>query len=431
VREIWVDAFDERPGTPERWQHVRNVNAAAIAGELAPFHIGDEARKIASLNYRFGDIVDAFLASKGILLAPESRPQLLRHVADAMDDAALINEAKASGDYSQQGKAAHYPALILPSEPAAPTKSLPPKMTFSEAIDAWVASKARGKNAAPVRAATERKYRLQCAEFVAFRGSEDMSTVTARDADAWMNAMLDEGRLSNNSIRQRLQNLRSVVEHGRRQSHGELFPMGNPLEFVTPPEAAPVASDLRTLTLAEAEAILRAARRESQPELRWLPWLCAFSGARVNEVAQLTPGAFFKVADDWFYRLTTMGGKTLKNRHSERRVPVHPALVAEGLIGFVESQSGGADERLFPRRSGVNVSTWVHEKVGLTRQELAPSHGWRHLFEDKALVAGMLDAARLYITGRSGGGSSAGYGKSEAMLPGLAKEMRKVEAFLH
>ncbi|WP_181443866.1 DUF6538 domain-containing protein [Rhodobacter capsulatus] len=432
LRAFWVDAFDEDPGSPKRWQNVQEVNAAAKAGRLSLPLIGKDAQLEASLNARFGPIVDAFLAHKGILLAPESRLPLLRHVADAMDDAAKVTEAKAMGDYSQQGKAALYPALDLPVAKPSPKSAPPsPKLTFSGVIDAWVAAKTRGRNAAPVRPDTERKYRRECAEFVAFRGSDDMTTVTAREAEAWLNAMLTEAKLSNNSIRQRLQNIRSVVEHGRRQSLGELFPMGNPLEFVQLPEAAPVASDLRTLTLAEAEAILRAARAETRPELRWLPWLCAYSGARVNEVAQLTPGDFFQVGEDWFYRLTTMGGKTLKNRHSERRVPVHPDLVAEGLIVFVESRRDRPEERLFPRRSQGNVATWVREKVGLTRPELAPSHGWRHLFEDKALVAGMLDAARLYLTGRSGGGSAAGYGKSEVMLPGLAAEMRKVEGILH
>jgi len=66
----------------------------------------------------------------------------------------------------------------------------------------------------------------------------------------------------------------------------------------------------------------------------------------------------------------------------------------------------------------------------LTRAELAPNHGWRHLFEDLAMSAGMSDTAKSYITGRSRGSSDEGYGKSDVMLAGLAREMRKIGSIL-
>lgn len=78
LRAAWVDAFDEEPGPPETWQNVREVNAAAKAGRLTPVPlIGERAQIEASLEARFGRIVDAFLSAKGVLLAPESRPRLL------------------------------------------------------------------------------------------------------------------------------------------------------------------------------------------------------------------------------------------------------------------------------------------------------------------------------------------------------------------
>ena len=62
-------------------------------------------------------------------------------------------------------------------------------------------------------------------------------------------------------------------------------------------------------------------------------------------------------------------------------------------------------------------------------KELAPNHGWRHLFEDLCRNSGVSDAAATYITGRVTGKSSDGYGKTQVMLPGLAAEMRKIPVF--
>jgi hypothetical protein len=72
----------------------------------------------------------------------------------------------------------------------------------------------------------------------------------------------------------------------------------------------------------------------------------------------------------------------------------------------------------------------VRNSLRLKRKELAPNHGWRHLFEDLCVTHGVLDKARNYITGRATGDSGAGYGRSEAMLPGLAEQMRKIGSYL-
>lgn len=214
-----------------------------------------------------------------------------------------------------------------------------------------------------------------------------------------------------------------------KQSMGELYREGNPVSLVDLPEPEIKDSAASTLRLSEAAIILKAARLEAKDERRWLPWMCAYSGARINEVAQLTAEDFFQLGDDWFYRINTAGQKQVKGKQSIRQVPVHPHLIEEGLMDFVLSRAD-LKERMFVRRSAQNLSDWIRNDLKLTRKEMRPNHGWRHLFEDKALVAGMQDAAKKYITGRTSGSSDEGYGKSEAMLPGLAAQMRRVERYL-
>ena len=296
-------------------------------------------------------------------------------------------------------------------------------------IDKQVKRRGAGRDAVPLREETTRKYRNAASEFVAFRKSDDIRTVTAQEADAWVSSLLASAKLSNNTIKQRLQNVSTVVEWARVQSLGTLFPLGNPLELVQPPAHKTVASDERAYTLAEARIVLKAARKEKYPETRWLPWLCAYSGARISEVSQLTPPDFFQVDGIWFFRLTTKGGKTLKTLTSERRVPVHPALIKEGLIDFVTSLPGNSSRPIFRPRSQPIISEWLRHKLKIDRTELAPSHGWRHLFEDLCLAGGVLDSAKNYITGRTTGQSGEGYGKSEAMLPGLYREICKVPEY--
>lgn len=429
IRAAFIEAFDDDPGSVERWERVLRANASARAGKLNRLTIPTLSQQAKDMEQRFGALADARLAAHGVLLAPQHRQRLLTQVAEGLDEMATVNLAKAGGDYSDNGASQKYPAFEQ-SRSTASVSAQPSSVSFSDVIDERVRRLSAGKDAAPPRDRTVNKYRLACEEFAANRKSTDVATVTAIEADQWKLAMMEAGTLSNNTIGQRLQNVRTVIEWARKNSLGKLFPHGNPLEVVERPSFLPKPSDLSTYTMAEAKLVLLAARKEKASDLRWLPCVCAYSGARIEEVAQLTKDAFFQVGDDWFYRLTTMGGKSLKNRGSERRVPVHPALIEEGFIEFINGLDLKANQRIFSTRPTQRISEWVREVVGIKRKELKPSHGWRHLFEDLCMLGGVIDAARFYMTGRMTGTSDTGYGKSDVMLPGLAIEIKKVAPIL-
>ncbi|WP_313031146.1 hypothetical protein [Brucella sp.] len=346
-----------------------------------------------------------------------------------MNEAAKINHAKAGGDYTDSGETNKYPSFEA-DKPKVANKRIG-EITFTSVINAEVSRRSSGKTASPVRTQSISKYHNAVEEFARFRKSDDLTTVTAREADAWVRDMLDKAKLSNRTIKQRLQNLKTVIEWARQHSLGDLFPQASPLEVVIPPSYQAAPSDQRTLTLEEARTILKAARQERSLERRWLPWLCAYSGARINEVAQLTPNDFFQVGNDWFFKLTTMGGKTLKTQSSERRVPIHQDLLNEGLIDLIAAYPGRSSIRIFPTRSQGNVRDWIRNTLKIERKDLAPNHGWRHLFEDMCRVGGIQDSAKDYVTGRATGNSAAGYGKSEAMLPGLAREIEKIPSYMN
>jgi integrase len=429
VRADFVHAFDEDPGDPEMWERVAEVGRAAIEGRLNPLVIPTPQTVETALEGRFGGFADVVLRRHNLLVDQDTRMRLLRHVATAMRDAHRVNTAKALGDYSDTGKTSEFPSYSGRGQTGV-SELVQAELTFGGVIDAEVAARKKGRGASPIPANTESKFRRAVEEFAAHRGSIDLATTTAREADAWMNAMLEAEELSVATVRQRIQNLKTVIEYARKRGLGDVFPDGNPLELVTLPKSHAVSSAERTFRLGEARNVLEASRVSVRPDIRWLPWLCAYSGARINEVAQLRSDDFFRVGEEWFYRLTTKGGRSLKNQHSIRRVPLHPDVIAEGLLDFVAASGRPTDRRLFPKRSALNVRDWVRGDLNLDRRELAPNHGWRHLFEDLAMVAGMSDAAKGYITGRSRGKSDEGYGKTDVMLAGLAREMRKIESIL-
>lgn len=314
-------------------------------------------------------------------------------------------------------------------EPPCPAKAV----TFESIINAEVKRRERGKDAKPFPAKTVAKYRDHASAFAMWRKSTDASTVTADEGKRWVEAMQDAGANGNRTVKQKLQNVRTVLNWGRQADPVNFLPAGNPLIGLKTPDYTKTPSYLHAFTIEEAKLILSKARQETKPFLRWTPWLCAYSGMRISEVAKLRKGDFFKVGERWFWKVTTVGGRTLKNESSERRIPVHKALIDEGLMTFVEKAPAGL---LFRGETKDEIdiqpraSAWVRSLITVAeRPDLKPNHGWRHLFEDLCRRDRVQEEARFYITGRSDGRSQEMYGRSDVMLPGLADAMDQIAPF--
>ena len=342
-------------------------------------------------------------------------------------------EAMVRQDERNEGDFTGRPSHPLLSEAPSFDEDVNPT-TFADIINAEVKRRARGNNAKPLPDRTAKKYRATAEEFSKFRKSKLAATVKLIEAKNWMEALQDAGELSNRTIKDKLQIICTIVNWGRGNDPENFLPGGNPLTGMKMPDFGTTPSHLRAFTLAEAAAVLGAARQETKPLLRWLPWLCAYSGMRVSEAGQLCKEDFFEIGGQWFWNVTTAGGKSLKTASSERRIPVHPALAAEGLIAFIEKAPAG---RLFKgeTKDKINVqprlSTWVRGIIPFDqRPELSPNHGWRHLFEDLCRRDNVPEDARSYLTGRTTGKSQELYGRSDVMLPGLADAMRKIKPII-
>jgi integrase len=134
---------------------------------------------------------------------------------------------------------------------------------------------------------------------------------------------------------------------------------------------------------------------------------------------------------------TEEGGGTLKSR-ATRVVPAHKELIAEGWLDFVASCPAGplfhstkgkgkiddptnpAKPRFVKTRERLGIFV---RSLGVTDEELSPTHAWRHTFKQLAHRAGISEKASDQITGHEQKTVARSYGM--LTIPDLAAELAK------
>lgn len=88
-----------------------------------------------------------------------------------------------------------------------------------------------------------------------------------------------------------------------------------------------------------------------KPHEFWMPLLGLFTGARINELAQLTHGDICQENNIWVIRISDEDYfQTLKNDASKRIIPLHPKLIELGFLDYLaDARAAVPDvERIFP-----------------------------------------------------------------------------------
>jgi len=383
-----------------------------------------------SLAARLGSWVDGALAEKQLRVDEETRQRCLVEFDRAAGDLALLLERRGKGDFGADTTGGRFPIFEEPLVTV--VEGAEGAVTFDQIIDAEVVHRAPGREAKPLQKDTERKFKTIVAEFAQFRGEggEVATTLTHADLDGWRQAMLDQGALKNRTITNKLVTVKTVVGWGKVRMKGplreRLRAVALDIEDVQVPDFVRKSSAESSVWPEEAVAILRAARREEDARLRWLPWVCAYTGLRISEASAIEKGHVFQAEGRWFLDVDSAGKRSLKTLSAHRRIPIHPALEAEGFLEYVRTTKTA---KLFSTGADTAIRRWVRGTVGIEREELSPNHGWRHLFVDLCIRDGLSDAARLYIQGRDSGTSEDSYGRSVARLPGLWTEVSKIAPY--
>lgn len=175
------------------------------------------------------------------------------------------------------------------------------------------------------------------------------------------------------------------------------------------------AQSRRAFTPDELRTIFNPAFRATwcrTPAQWWVPALALYTGARAQELAQLHTEDIEQVAGVWGIHVAArFPGQRLKNAQSRRFVPLHPALLDAGLLGYlshVRDELGAGP--LFPglgARPGDAIGDWfnrtyLRQRCGIAQQVF---HCFRHTFITSADRAGIPEGRLARLTGHSQGTS--------------------------
>jgi integrase len=138
---------------------------------------------------------------------------------------------------------------------------------------------------------------------------------------------------------------------------------------------------------------------ENAAARRWAPWVCAYTGARVNEITQLRACDVVEADGIPCIRITPEAG-TVKTQ-KKRTVPLHRHLVTMGFVEWAHSKKGplfySVKRQRNPNRKnptytsvGNKLADWVRNKLEIKDPTVAPNHGWRHRFKTEGRRAGMV-----------------------------------------
>lgn len=159
----------------------------------------------------------------------------------------------------------------------------------------------------------------------------------------------------------------------------------------------------------EVAAILEAARAarpnprypRAAASRRWTAWICAYTGARIQEVCWLKREDIEIKDGIWVIHFA----KTKTD--VERTIPVHDALVEEGLLAFRDKTPDGylfvgdtaqkeGSARTQQEQRASELAEWIRDQVTLD-EDTSPNHAWRHTFITRAEAA----ASRSALSTRS------------------------------
>ena len=420
---LWfVGQHEDNPGSVDQWDHVYDAYEASITKFASGTPEDDRdvsttpamCRSTHRALERLGDI-ETFLNERGMVLAEDTRGGLLDAVEDEFIPALALLRRRAGGDYTRDDRPQKFP------EPASnqsrkPREGIKPSgLTVWGLFEAWVAAKGPA-------ASTINRWRSVFASLRESFGERDLANITPEEAQGW----LDRLRTDDRSPR--------VIHDVWLSASKTVFKWAAARKMLTASPFSGAVVDLpksptklreREFNEDECRTILRATLEPSPKRMdrhnvdarRWVPWLCAYTGARPGEMTQLRAEDVKQHKDGfWVARLTPEAGAVKGNK--AREVPLHQHLIDQGFISFIQSRQKGP---LFydpegRRKTGEGDLTnptrplWVKQRdklaewvrsLGVTDLGISPNHAWRHTFKRRAARAGLERRIRFGMCGHS------------------------------
>ncbi|MFG1433393.1 DUF6538 domain-containing protein [Xanthobacter sp. V2C-8] len=413
--------------------------------------VGERLDDPAKLRVEMASSADDVLATHALVVDEDSRERLMVAMRDAIRDAAGTLRRRAEGDYGPDRVVERFPsveALPVPNggeaspqgdiPSLAPLHShnggLPPQrqlkaVTFKALLAGWW----REGEAAGLSRKTHQAYSSAMDRLAEHVGHCDASCITAEDIIGLKNARLAAGVSTKTVKDSDLAGLKAVFGWGVAN---RMLP-ANPVEGITVKRVKAVKLREKGFTDQEALALLNAAcchqRGQERPKTfaakRWVPWLCAYTGARVGEIAQLRKQDIRRESlasggegDVWVITITPEAG-AVKNKEA-REVPLHPHLVEMGFPDFVARSAdghlfltpgpgklaGGKSGDVLGPLQGVKNRLAEFARDVVSDANVAPNHGWRHRFKTVGMDVGVSERVLDAICGHAPRTVGATYG---------------------
>lgn len=395
IYRAFADGLENNPGlTSQQWLRVADENKAAQRGEYSVgARLGifkDEGeRRDADMENRFGGIVDATLTREAVFTTEESRWQIIEAVARDLTEGVKKLARNADGDYTPDTYANRFP----PSPDLHITVQNGKSLTGL--ADAWhTGALARG-----MRERDAKRWKGVVLRFKDWLGHDDLSRVTPEKVQAWGDERNAAGTSAKTINGTDFAALRVVFKWGKKRGWMSINPA---LEAEiegrgkkTTREKWFLADEIAAIL--NAALAVRGSKREhvkTTAAKRWVPWLCAYSGARVVEMIQLRKEDVRQQGTAWVIRVNPEAGGVKTDDY--RDVPVHEHLIATGFIEFLQqSKPGhlfcevGKDGTTAGPADGVYKRVYTMVRGVLDGKSVQPNHAWRYTFKTHAHDAGL------------------------------------------
>lgn len=390
------------------------------------------------------DVFD-LIEAQGKMFAPDAYSEF-RQLCRAINDAAI--EAGEMRLKRLDGEQVSTPAL-----PAEPQREAQPAVQKAErpskAKVPLLATFEAYADAKSVTPGVRSEWRNYIAKLIEFLGHDDAARVSSDDLRTWRDLLLSEAGAEGPvrapvTVRDKyITSARAVLTYAVDE---QLIPT-NPADGVKVYVPKKVKLRERAFKIEEAEAILAATLKPTRNRLapghalarRWLPWLQAYSGARVNELSQLRAEDIHEVEGVWAIRITPEAG-TVKTK-TARLVPLHPHLIEQGFLAVVKAKGAGplfydpaktrvqAEGNRHFKKVGEKLAQWVRDEVGISDPDLQPNHAWRHLFKFLSYDVGMEERMADAIQGHAPTTTARGYGGPPS-IKAKAEAIGRIPRFL-
>lgn len=422
--------LEDDPGEAGLWAARKREREAEERRHQSSPLFGLRLRTTSSLSERLGSWVDGALSTHHLTVTEETYQRLLVEFDRAASDIADLLERRAKGDFGPDAIGSRFPVYGPASRLDSAQQQGP---TITKLLATW-----SGRLRQP-KQQTVKRYTGIINQLVAYLEHDDATRVTDADLVRWHSTLTASGAVSHDTfIKAYRAAVSTVYAYGMTAQGGKLVSY-NPAEKLLLEGPKKTQSRPKSFFVEEAHSILRCALDALVAEnnysdinraaMRWVPWICAYTGARAGEVCQLRKQDFIEIDGVQCIALLPDAGTIKTGRF--RHVPLHPHLLEQGIWQFAQKAKSGPlfyNAKLTSAQPWVQtvqiLGEWVRSTANVTDERIGPNHAWRHWFKSKGRTAGVDDAYLDAICGHSMPTQGRHYGEFEP--PALLREIKKL-----